>query len=415
MTENEWAIDTISETAEKDPLRLLDVENDTQMLLSKFNAPTETDRAISNFNKLVYNEPRPASHHITEAAGRLIPNVIVVGGPQIVKLSKNAIKKAGKDLLKKLGTAKLKKEAINKAQKNIDKTLVKEVSKKLNPEQLSHYKNAKLVDKLMKEGNIADASIVKTYDTSIDKVIADRLNNMPGDLTTRYNAILAEVPHISKSANIPETKVYMALKKEADTLYKKPLLKELNFVSKQTNDIAANPDLYKHLTDDEAAALYKARKAKHTKINSSSAYFNTGISGAKVGTDDVPEFIKNAPDAMKSSTAKWLQLHSPRLAQLARDIATSKKPVEKEIKQLTFDKEPEISPAMDMLNDIIGIDYYNPNRWRQEDVEWFLNKAQEEGLISDDRWTQWSPRQKVLKMAEIAKSPMAASFMNMLN
>ena len=100
--DNEYALDTFTETAKKDPLRLLDVENDTQMLLSKLGAPSETERARSNYNKLVYNEPRPVTHHLTEFIGRLLPNLAAVGGAKVVKLTGSALKKGAKDFAKKL-------------------------------------------------------------------------------------------------------------------------------------------------------------------------------------------------------------------------------------------------------------------------------------------------------------------------
>ena len=128
----------------------------------------------------------------------------------------------------------------------------------------------------------------------------------------------------------------------------------------------------------------------------------------------MPDIIKKAPKFFRKAGAAEFNLHAPRLADLVHDKVFYQKPVEKEFKKYTFDKQPDTHPVLDLIGDIIGVDYYNPNRWNKEDVEWFLNKAYEKGLFSNKDWTRWTPRQKVLKMKEIVQSPMAANFMKEL-
>ena len=414
--DNEYALDTLEETAKKDPLRLLDVENDTQMLLSKLGAPSETERARSNYNKLVYNEPRPVTHHLTEFIGRLLPNLAAVGGAKVVKLTGSALKKGGKDFVKKLATAKLKKAALKKAQKGLgteDKTLIKSLTSLFtnDPQRVRDF-----IDIYEKNGLKTMADKIRAFDTTIDGVIHSRFKKIPGGLTTKYNTILNDVPALSKQTNIPEDEIIKAIKREADRAYKKPKFEKLNFVDNKLDDMRNNPDLYKGLTDEETDILFKNRKDKFLDIEKSTAFFNTGLDNVVYATGDelVPDIIKKAPKFFGKAAAAEAKLHAPRLADLVHDKVFYQKPVEKEFKRYTFDKQPDTHPVLDLIGDIIGVDYYNPNRWNKEDVEWFLNRAYEKGLFSNKDWTRWTPRQKVLKMKEIVQSPMAANFMKEL-
>ena len=414
--DNEYALDTFTETAKKDPLRLLDVENDTQMFLSKLGAPSETERARSNYNKLVYNEPRPVTHHLTEFIGRLLPNLAAVGGAKVVKLTGSALKKGGKDFVKKLATAKLKRAALKKAQKGFEtenKPLIKSLIEfsKDNPQRVRDA-----IDLYEKNGLKATADKIRAFDPTIDGVIHDRLKRMPGDLTTKYNAILNDVPALSKQTKIPEDEIVNAIKREADRAFKEPKLGELNFSDNNIDDMLNNPDLYKGLTDEETDILFKNRKDKFLDIEKSTAFFNTGLDNVVYATGDelVPDIIKKAPKFFGKAAAAEAKLHAPRIADLFHDKVFYQKPVEKEFKKYTFDKQPDTHPVLDIIGDIIGVDYYNPNRWNKEDVEWFLNRAYEKGLFSNKDWTRWTPRQKVLKMKEIVQSPMAAYFMREL-
>lgn len=412
--DNEYALDTLTETAKKDPLRLLDVENDTQMLLSKLGAPSETERARSNYNKLVYNEPRPVTHHLTEFIGRLLPNLAAVGGAKVVKLTGSALKKGGKDFVRKLATAKLKRAALKKAQKGLgttkNKTLITALLKD-NPQAVRDF-----IDIYEKNGLKEMADKIRAFDTTIDGVIHSRFKKIPGGLTTKYNTILNDVPYLSKQTKIPEDEIVKAIKREADRAYKEPKFKELNFRDNQFADMRDNPGLYKGLTDEETDILFKNRKNKYLDIEKSTAFFNTGLDNVVYATGDelVPDIIKKAPKFFKKAGAAEAKLHASRIADLVHDKLLYQKPVEKEFKKYTFDKQPDTHPVLDLIGDIIGVDYYNPNRWNKEDVEWFLNKAYEKGLFSNKDWTRWTPRQKVLKMKEIVESPMAANFMKEL-
>lgn len=414
--DNEYALDTFTETVKQDPLRLLDVENDTQMLLSELGAPSETERARSNYNKLVYNEPRPVTHHLTEFIGRLLPNLAAVGGTKLAKLTGSALKKGGKDFVKKLATSKLKRAALKKAQKGFG-TKNKELVKFLT----AHFKDDPQVirntaDLFEKSGLKTMADKIRTFDTTIDGVILNRFKNTPGDLTTKYIAILNDVPALSKQTKIPEDEIVKAIKREADRAFKEPKFRELNFRDAKFSDMRDNPGLYKGLTDEEADILFKNRKKEYLDIAKSTAYFNTGLDNVvyATGNELVPDIIKKAPKFFGKAVAAETNLHSPRLIDLVHDSIVYQKPVEKEFKKYTFDKQPDTHPVLDLIGDIIGVDYYNPNRWNKEDVEWFLNKAYEKGLFSNKDWTRWTPRQKVLKMKEIVQSPMAANFMKEL-
>ena len=224
------------------------------------------------------------------------------------------------------------------------------------------------------------------------------------------------MPALSKQTKIPEDEIVKAIKREADRAYKEPKLRELNFRDNPSVDMRNNPDLYKGLTDEETDILFKNRKDKYLEIKESTAFFNTGLDNVVYATGDelVPDIIKKAPKFFGKAGAAEIKLHAPRIADLVHDKVFYQKPVEKEFKRYTFDKQPDTHPVLDLIGDIIGVDYYNPNRWNKEDVEWFLNKAYEKGLFSNKDWTRWTPRQKVLKMKEIVQSPMAANFMKEL-
>ena len=103
----DYALNTLKDIWKYDPARLLDLGNDFQVLMSQ-NKPEidEERRASSNFEKLTEDRPRPISHTLVDAT-RLLPDIIALAGPALLKagvkaIGKKAVKETGSKIAKKI-------------------------------------------------------------------------------------------------------------------------------------------------------------------------------------------------------------------------------------------------------------------------------------------------------------------------
>lgn len=116
---NEYAMDTFDEVLKNDPLRILDIGNDTQILLGKAGAPSETERATSNFEKEVEGKSRPLSHTLTDAS-RILPDALL----SLINFAKNGGVGASKRLIA-VNKSKPNSETAIAAQNAIASTFIK--------------------------------------------------------------------------------------------------------------------------------------------------------------------------------------------------------------------------------------------------------------------------------------------------
>ena len=105
--DGDYALNTLKDIWKYDPARLLDLGNDLQVLVSQ-NKPeaNEEARASSNFEKLTEDRRRPVSHTLVDAT-RLLPDIIALAGPALLKagvkaFGKKAAKETGEKVAKKL-------------------------------------------------------------------------------------------------------------------------------------------------------------------------------------------------------------------------------------------------------------------------------------------------------------------------
>ena len=102
-----YKLNTFKDIWKYDKARLLDLGNDFQVLLSQ-NKPevNEEGRALSNFEKLTEDVPRPVSHTLVDAS-RVLPDIIALALAPAAKgvgkaISKGVTKGATKGVAKKL-------------------------------------------------------------------------------------------------------------------------------------------------------------------------------------------------------------------------------------------------------------------------------------------------------------------------
>jgi hypothetical protein len=444
MADNrDWAKDTVSEVAKEDPLRLIDLENDTQMLLSKIpGAPSETDRAINNYRSMVFDEPKPAVDHLIEGTGRILPTLATAGASLGVSALNKAMKKGSKNLAKKLLTPiknsiktkyaeKAFKKHVNEQLKDLEKKYGKTTIQTLNEKYFKNVKKpldefdefALKLSPAGKTNRNALNDITDVYRNSIDNFVREKISKYEGSAEDRYFKLMTQKDDLAKVLNTDSQTIEEAIKRVAGEEDVAEQVQKLNFRYDIDRDVKANPEVYKNVPEKDYSKVWEERKiADENLMSSSNKFFDEDINIAHQPISQ-EELNKAADELGLSIKGNLKNLGNYSIAKAGKNtfqsLPNTLRPnkEEPEFKNKTFDKEPDTSlpkTLLQSLADVIGFDWRNPNRFNSEDIEYFLMRAQEEGLLSNDNWKNWSARQQVEKVDEIAHSDEGKRLVEML-
>ena len=403
---SEWAINTFGETVKEDPARLLDISNDIQLFAGRYlNAPSETERATSRFNKIVLGENRPISHTATEAAG-LLPDIIALGIPFLKGFSKAA--KKAKDIIK---ANKAEKAAFRKAGEIINKTPIPEdkllaTNKKqiLNdwrtslPSKTTDTKVEKYLNKNITgvNRNIVRANAKIDNLKESNKVIADLMRKEGLDPTVKLNV----VDWLSKNATKARKEIgYDNFNKLYKSMYDSsvPTISTTKF---STYDIL--PESNKVIAD-------MIRKEGLDPTN----YVNTVVKeiGKTVKPDKkmvvLPTLTHFVTGAVPKNVASAVRYPLIRTAAATGNTAFDKNSsipeglTFPEISQYNFNRtreSMELNPLADFLKSLIHIDYNDPALYNENEVNKFLEVAEDNGILAkgtNNMLSEATPRQKV--------------------
>ena len=386
-----YALNTWKDIWKYDPTRLIDLGNDFQVAISQ-NKPEidEERRAISNFEKLTEDRRRPISHTLVDAT-RLLPDIILLAAPALVKSGAKAIAKAvGKGVTKGV-TKGVAKKLVNEGTSDAAKALSK--SKFLSRD-----------DKVM-AGKKWVRDLLENKD-AMERVAGKKLSDKEVEVIRKN--IKEFVPHKIDTYN-------------ADVDKLKDVLKRLNIKEKfDTKD-----DLVKYLSTNKKSLGLTDTEYKNL-IKNIDVLPDAKISNAHLPVDRIIEKEKNISTPIKNIRENIRELapgniHSGLIGADATMKAadTAMNDVLKpnlqsrptiEINPNYWIKGSEPTPVSDFIASIFNVDFDDPARFNKKDIDTFFEFLEDTGIIEPGIKDKWTARQKVSVMRELLSDEIAGQY-----
>lgn len=370
--DGDYALNTFKDIWKYDPTRLLDLGNDFQVLISQ-NKPEidEEARAISNFEKLTEDRRRPIGHTLTDAT-RLLPDIIALAGPTLLKVGAKAIgKKAAKEATK--GVAKT---LVNRGTSDAAQAFSKS---KFLPRDDKVMAGKKWVRDMLENKNAMEAVANKKLSDNEVKAIRKNIKKFAAQKIDTYNADVDKLKDVLKRLNIKE---------KFDT--KDDLVKYLSTNKKSLG-----------LTDTEYKNL----------IKNIDVLPDAKISHAHLNPDRIKE-LKEGKNVLENiSELKPGRIHAgiiggvttPKIADALNDSIKSKLKPNNELEMKpdywTLGSEP--TPVSDFIASVFNVDFDDPARFNKKDIDAFFEFLEDIGTIEPGIKDKWTPRQKVSVLREL--------------
>ena len=372
--DGDYALNTLKDIWKYDPTRLLDLGNDLQVLISQ-NKPenNEEARASSNFEKLTEGKRRPISHTLTDAT-RLLPDIIALAGPALLKAG---VKAAGKKAAKETG-AKVAKKLVNENTSDIAQAFNNSKFLKRDDKDIvakrwvrNLYENKEAMNR------------VAGRNLSEDEIKAVR-NELPNAITKRIQYYNEDVDELGTTA------------------------KRVSLVKKSTPDIRSR--LYEYgygeLTDSERRKLAKNiaelpeydRRISVSHINPDRILKEIPKEKQNIVKDILFEGVKGlgAPLTVADATLKAADAGLNKAGKI--NFQTNK---ELEMKPDYYTRGSMPTPVSDFIASMFNVDFNDPARFNKKDIDTFFEFLEDTGIIEPGIKDKWTPRQKVSVMREV--------------
>ena len=378
--DGDYALNTFKDIGKYDPARLLDLGNFFQVLISQ-NKPEidEEARAISNFEKLTEDRRRPVSHTLVDAT-RLLPDIIALAGPALVK---GAAKAVGKGVTKK-------------ATKGVAEKLVREGTS----DAAQAFSKSKFLprDDKVTAGRKWVRNLLENKD-AMERVAGKKLSDKEVEVIRKN--IKEFVPHKIDTYN-------------ADVDNLKAVLKRLNIKEKfDTKD-----DLVKYLSTNKKSLGLTDTEYKNL-IKNIDVLPDAKISNAHLPVDRIIEKdMKMSTPLENLSEFKPGRIHSSLLG--ADATAKAADAVINEVLKPNFQSRPTIeinpnywtkgsepTPVSDFIASIFNVDFDDPARFNKKDIDTFFEFLEDIGTIEPGIKDKWTARQKVSVMRELLSDEVA--------
>ena len=378
--DGDYALNTLKDIWKYDPTRLLDLGNDLQVLLSQ-NKPevNEEARASSNFEKLTEDKPRRISHTLVDAT-RVLPDIIALAGPALLKAGVKAIgKKAAKETGAKVAKKIVAENTTDIAQAFNNSKFLKRDDKDIVAKRWVRnlYENKEAMNRVAGR-NLSEDEI---------KAVRNELPNAVTEKIKKYNAGVDKYKSVEKGVEdaihygIDSTsKRYFSIQELTRKLTKdemKTLLK--NIAELPEYDKSAS---FSHINVDRI--LKGIPKEKHNAVKD---VLLGGVEGVKSlgAPSTVADLTLKAADAALNKTVPV-------------NLRTNK---ELEIKPDYYAKGSLPTPVSDFIASMFNVDFNDPARFNKKDIDTFFDFLEYEGYIEPGIKDKWTPRQKVSVMREI--------------
>ena len=367
--DGDYALNTFKDIWKYDPARLLDLGNDFQVAISK-NKPEidEEARAISNFEKLTEDRRRPVSHTLVDAT-RLLPDIIALAGPALLKAGVKAVgKKAAKETGEKVAKKLVSENTSDIAQAFNNSKFLKRDDKDIAAKRWVRnlYENKEAMNR------------VAGRNLSEDEIKAVR-NELPNAITKKinfYNKDVDELKLLVQHANLVK-RIPKELKDAYEPLtdYEwKKLAKNIAELPEYDRRISVS-----HINPDRI--LKEIPKEKHNIVKD---VLFEGAKGFKAPLTVFDATLKTA-DATVNKAGKT-------------NFQTNK---ELEIKPDYFARGSMPTPVSDFIAGMFNVDFNDPARFNKRDIDAFFDFLEDAGYIEPGIKDKWTPRQKVSVMREI--------------
>ena len=377
--DGDYALNTFKDIRKYDPTRLLDLGNFFQVLISQ-NKPEidEEARAISNFEKLTEDRPRPVSHTLVDAT-RLLPDIILLAAPALLKGGAKAITKAVGKGITKGATKGVAKKLVNEGTSDAAKALSKS---KFLPRDDKVMAGKKWVRDLLENKDAMERVAGKQLSDKEVKAIRKNIKEFVPHKIDTYNADVDKLKDVFKRLNIKEkfeTKddlvKYLSTNKKSlgltDTEYKN-LIKNIDVLpdAKISNAHLPVDRIIEKEKNISTPLLENIRELAPGRIH-------TGLIGA--------DAAGKVADASVNKAGKI-------------NFQTNK---ELEIKPHYWTLGSKPTPVSDFIASVFNIDFDDPARFNKKDIDAFFEFLEDIGTIEPGIKDKWTPRQKVSVLREL--------------
>ena len=375
-----YALNTFEDIRKYDPARLLDLGNFFQVLISQ-NKPEidEEARAISNFEKLTEDKPRPISHTLVDASTRVVPDLALLFGPALIKGGFKAITKAVGKGVTKGATKGVAKTLVNEGTSDAAKALSK--SKFLSRDDKVMAGKKWVRDLLENKDAMERVAGKKLSDKEVEGIRKNIKEFVPHKIDT-YNADVDKLKDVLKRLNIKE---------KFDT--KDDLVKYLSTNKKSLG-----------LTDTEYKNLIKNIDVlPDAKISNSHLPVDRIIEKEKkISTplENIREFIK--PDKVGAGVIGGdltMKVADAAMNEVLKPNLQSRPTIELKPHYWTQGSKP--TPVSDFIASIFNVDFDDPARFNKKDIDAFFEFLEDIGTIEPGIKDKWTPRQKVSVLREM--------------
>ena len=377
--DGDYALNTLKDIWKYDPARLLDLGNDFQVLLSR-NKPEidEEARAISNFEKLTEDRPRPISHTLVDAS-RVLPDIIaLVAGPGITAAKKAIGKKAAKNV-----GSKVAKKIVNENTSDIAQAFN---NSKLLSRDAKDTAAKKWVRNLYENKEAMNRVAGRSLSEDEIKAVRNELPNAVTEKIKKYNAGVDKYKSVEKGV---EDAIHYGIDSTSKRYYSiQRLTKELTKDEMKTllKNIAELPEYdksasFSHINVDRI--LKGIPKEKHNAVKD---VLPDVIKGVKSLGTPIPTAITTlkAADALNDSIKAKLKPNN-----------------ELEMKPDYYTRGSMPTPVSDFIASMFNVDFNDPARFNKKDIDTFFDFLEDAGYIEPGIKDEWTPRQKVSVMREI--------------
>ena len=373
-----YALNTFEDIRKYDPARLLDLGNLFQVLISQ-NKPEidEEARAITNFEKLTEDKPRPISHTLTDAS-RVVPDLALLFGPALIKGGFKAITKAVGKGVTKGATKGVAKTLVNRGTSDAAQAFSKS---KFLPRDEKVMAGKKWVRDLLENKDAMEAVAGKKLSDNEVKAIRKNIKEFVPHKIDIYNADVDNLKAVLKRLNIKEkfdTKddlvKYLSTNKKSlgltDTEYKN-LIKNIDVLPDAKISNA-------HLPVDR---IIEKEKKISTPLENIRELAPGKIHSGLIGVDAT----------MKVADAAMNEVFKPRVQ--------SRPTIELKPHYWTQGSKP--TPVSDFIASIFNVDFDDPARFNKKDIDAFFEFLEDIGTIEPGIKDKWTDRQKVSVLREM--------------
>ena len=389
--DGDYALNTFKDIRKYDPARLLDLGNFFQVLISQ-NKPEidEERRAISNFEKLTEDRRRPVSHTLVDAT-RLLPDIILLAAPALVKGGAKAIAKAFGKGVTKGATKGVAKKLVNEGTSDAAKALSKS---KFLPRDEKVMAGKKWVRDLLENKDAMERVAGKQLsDKEVEGIRKNIKEFVPHKIDT-YNADVDKLKDVFKRLNIKEK----FETKDDLVKYLSTNKKSLGLTDTEYKNLIKNIDVLPDAKISNAHLPVDRIIEKDKKISTPIKNIRENI--RELAPGNIHSGLIGVDATMKAADTVMNEVLKPNLQ--------SRPTIE--IKPNYWIKGSEPTPVSDFIASIFNVDFDDPARFNKKDIDTFFEFLEDIGTIEPGIKDKWTARQKVSVMRELLSDEIVGQY-----